>query len=82
MELDTTKKNKRDRMIRSKRFETQEVREIGWKEAGESRGFPILWMGIMEDVYQMERKKCKVEERLTMFGRKSIPERGRCFRLG
>ena len=43
--------------MRSKSFETQEVREIGRKEAGESKGFPILWMGIIEDVFQMERKE-------------------------
>ena len=48
MELDSRKKSRRDRMMRSNSFETQEVREIGRKEAGESRGFPILWMGIME----------------------------------
>ena len=47
MELYSRKKNRRDRMIRSKIFETQELREIGWKEAGESRGFPILWMVIL-----------------------------------
>ena len=47
-------------MMPSKSFETQEVREIGRKEAGESRGFPILWMGIMEDVFQMKGKECKV----------------------
>ena len=29
------------------------MREIGRKEAGESRDFPILCMGIMEDVFQM-----------------------------
>ena len=34
--------------MRSQSFETQEVREIGQKEAGESRDFPILWMGIMK----------------------------------
>ena len=28
--------------MRSKSFETQEVREIGRKEAGESRGFPFM----------------------------------------
>ena len=44
MELDSRKKSKRDRMMRSKSFETQEEREIGRKE--ESRGFPILCMGI------------------------------------
>ena len=50
MELDSRKKRRRDRMMRSKRFDTQEVREIGRKEAGESRGFPILCMGIIEDL--------------------------------
>ena len=33
---------RRDRMMRSKSFDTQEIREIGRKEAGESRGFPHL----------------------------------------
>ena len=46
----------------SKSFDTQKVREIGRKEAEESRGFPIMWMGIIEDVFQMEGKECKVEE--------------------
>ena len=66
MELDSRKKSKRDRMMRSKSSETQEVREIGWKEAGESRGFPILCMGIIEDVFQMEGKECEDQERLKM----------------
>ena len=66
MELDSRKKSKRDRMICSNSFDTQEVREIGRKEAGESRGFPILCMGIMEDVFQMERKECEDQERLKM----------------
>ena len=66
MKLDFRKKSRRDRMMRSKSFETQEVREIGRKEAGESRGFPILWMGIIEDVFQMEGKECKDQERLKM----------------
>ena len=43
----------------SKSFEMQEVTEMGRKEAGESRGFPILCMGIMEDVFQMEGKECE-----------------------
>ena len=60
MELDSRKKSRRDRMMRSKSVQMQEVREIGWKEAGESRGFPILWMGITEDVSQMEGKECQV----------------------
>ena len=52
--------------MRSKSFGTQEVREIGRKEAGESRGFPIMWMGIIEDVFQMEGKECEDHERLEM----------------
>ena len=66
MELDSRKKSRRDRMIRSNSFDTQEVREIGRKQAGESRGFPILWMGIIEDVFQIEGKECEVQERLKM----------------
>ena len=53
-------------MMRSKSFDTQEVREIDRKEAGESRGFPISSMGIIEDVFQMEGKECEVQERLKM----------------
>ena len=79
MGLDSRKKSRRDRMMRSKSSDMQEVREIGRKEAGESRGFPILWMGII-DVFQVEGK-CEVQERLKI-GRKSMPERGRCFRMG
>ena len=66
MKLDSKNKSRRDRMMRSKNFDTQEVREIGQKKAGESRGFPILWMAIMEDVFQMEGKKCEDQERLKM----------------
>ena len=66
MELDSRKKSRRDRMMHSNSFDTQEVREIGRKEAGQSRGFPILWMGIIEDVFQMEGKECEVEDRLKM----------------
>ena len=51
MELDFRKNSRRDRMMRSNSFDTQEVREIDRKDAGESRGFPILWMGIIEDVF-------------------------------
>ena len=40
MELDFKKKS--DRMMRSKSFETQEVRKIGRKEAGELRNFLIF----------------------------------------
>ena len=66
MELDSRKKSRRDRMMRSNSFDTQEVREIGRKEEGESRGFPILCMGIIEDVFQMEGKECEDQERLKM----------------
>ena len=66
MELNSRKKSRRGRMMRSKSFDTQEVREIDRKEAGESRGFPILWKGIMEDLFQMEEKECEVQERLKM----------------
>ena len=52
--------------MRSNSFDTQEVREIGLKEAGGSRGFPILFMGIMKDVFQMEGKECEDQERLKM----------------
>ena len=64
MELDSRKKSRRDKKMRSNSFDTQEMREIGRKEAGESRGFPILWMGIIEDVFQMEGKECEDQERL------------------
>ena len=60
MKLDSTKKSRRDRMMSSNSFDTQEVREIGRKEAGESRGFPILCTGIIKDVFQMEGKECEV----------------------
>ena len=66
MELHSRKKRRWDRMMRSNSFDTQEMREIGRKEAGESRGFPVLWMGIMEDVFQMEGKECEDQERLKM----------------
>ena len=66
MKLDSRKKCRRERMMRLKSFETQEVREIGWKEAGKAKGFPILWMETMEDVFQMKQKECKVQKRLKM----------------
>ena len=58
------------------------MREIGRKEAGELRGFPIIWMGIIEDFFRIEGKECKDRERLKMCRRKSMPERGRCFSMG
>ena len=58
------KKSIRNKMMRSNSFDTQEVKEIGRKDAGESRGFPIMCLEIIEDVFQMEEKKCKDQERL------------------
>ena len=81
MKLDSRKKSRRDSMMRSTSFKTQEVREIGRKEAGESKGFPILWMRISEDVFQMEGKQSKDHKRLKMYRRRSMPERGRCFSM-
>ena len=66
MELDSRKKSRRDKMMCSNSFHTQEVREINRKEAGEWRGCPILCMGIMEHVFQMEGKECEDHERLKM----------------
>ena len=66
MELDFRKKSRGDRMMCSKSFDTHEMKEIGRKKAGEPRGFPFLWMGIIEDVFQMEEKECKDRERLKM----------------
>ena len=66
MELDFRKKRRQDSMMRSNSFDTQEIKEIDRKEAGESRCFPILCMGIIEDVFQMEGKECEDQERLKM----------------
>ena len=66
MEFDSRKKSTQDSMMHPNSFNMQEVREIGRKEAGELGDFPILRMGIMEDVFQMEGKECKVQERLKM----------------
>ena len=82
MELDSRNKSRRDNIMRSKIFDTQEAREIGRKEAGESRGFPILWMGIIKDALQMEGKECRDQERLKMCRRKFMPEREKCFSMG
>ena len=57
MELDSRKKSRRDKIMRVKSFDTLEVREIDRKKAQESRAFPILGMGIIEDVFQTEGKR-------------------------
>ena len=59
MELDSRKRSKRNKKMRLESFNTYEVIEIGRKEAGESRGFPILCMGIIENVFQMKEKNAK-----------------------
>ena len=64
MELNFRKKSRLDRMMRSNNFDTKEVREIDRNEAGESRGFPILLMLIIKDVFQGEGKKSKDQKRL------------------
>ena len=48
MQSDSRNKSRRDRLRRSKSFERQEVRKIGRKEAGESRVFLILKMGMQD----------------------------------
>ena len=82
MKLDCKKQSRRNRMMRSESFETEEVREISRKEARESRGFSTLWMKITEDVFQMERKECKDQERSKMCRRKSMTEQARCYSMG
>ena len=44
--------------MRSKSFDTQEVKEIGRKKAGESRGFPIMWKGMRkpEEIKDLKKK--------------------------
>ena len=81
MELDFREKSRHDRMTRSKNSETQKVREIGRKEAEEPKGFHILWMAKIKDVFQMEGKQCKDQERLKMCRRIFMLERKRCFSM-
>ena len=52
--------------MRSNSFDTQEVGKIGRKKAEKSRGIPILCMGIIEDVFQMEGKECEDHVRSKM----------------
>ena len=41
MELDSRKKSRCDRIMRPKRFDAQEVREIGWKKQESLKTFPF-----------------------------------------
>ena len=58
-------------MMRSKSFETQKMREISRKEARKSKGFPILWIGII-DVFQMEGKIENVKKKIHARARKVL----------
>ena len=60
MELDSRKKCTRDRMMRSNSFDTQEVREIGQKKQESREAFSSCGWKIMEDVFLMEGKECKI----------------------
>ena len=59
MELDSIKKSRQDSTMRSNSFETQEVREIGQKEVGESRRNNGRYLSD-------GRMKCKVQDKLKM----------------
>ena len=45
--------------MRSKSIKMQKVRELGQKKAGNPKALLILWMRIVEDVFQIEGKECK-----------------------
>ena len=51
-------------MMRAKSFEMQKVRELGRKKAGDLKALFILWMGIIEDVFQKEGRECKDQKSL------------------
>ena len=48
--------------MRTKSFDMQEVREIDRKEAGESRGFPILWMKIIKISSRWNERNAKTRK--------------------
>ena len=62
IELDSKEKSRRNRIMRSKSFKTQKVKEMSWKTAGESKDFHILWTGIIDEDFQIKSKECKDEE--------------------
>ena len=61
-------------MMRSKSFETQDVKDRSERSRRVER-LSILSMGITEDVFQVEGK-------IENGKRKFMPERGRCFGTG
>ena len=67
-------------MIRSKNFETQELREIGLRV--ERLTHFMDGNTVIEDIFQMEKKECNNQPILKMCKRKSMPKQGRCFDMG
>ena len=66
MKSDSRKKRRRDRMMHSNSFDTQEVKEIGRKEAGEWRSVSHLVNENNGRCLWMQIKECQVQERLKM----------------
>ena len=67
MQLDSRKKSRLDCMMRLKSFETQEVRDIGRKKAGELRGFSLPIdgnsRGCLADARKGMQSSGKIEDR-------------------
>ena len=68
-------------MMRSKSFETQEVRKIGRKEAGELRDFLIFIDGNNKKCLPDRRKEMPRPGKIENVKKKSMPEQGRCFSI-
>ena len=81
MELDSRKKSRRDRMMRSKSFEMQRKRDRPEGSRRVERLFFHRMDGNNRNVFRIEGKECKDQERVKMC-RRSMPERGRCFCMG
>ena len=82
MELDSRKKSRCDRIMRTKIFvfkKTKEVREIGRKKAGE---LSHLMHENEKRCLSDGRKGMQKQERLKMCRRKSMPEQEKCFSMG
>ena len=82
MPLDSRKKSRQNKMVCSKSFEMKELREIGQKKADQLRNFLMLWIGIIDEGFQMEGKECKAQERLMILRKRFLPVRKRCFCMG
>ena len=57
----------------------QELSETGRKEEGESRGFYILWMRIIEDVFQIKGKNPKTKKDWKCVGENSCQSEESAF---